>query len=78
MNENSITRLTKWLPLLILGVGIVATWTTLKNTSAAQEEKITSLETRTRAAEVSNNQILVQLSQIQSDLSWIRKSLDKK
>jgi hypothetical protein len=78
MNEKKFTNLSKWIPLLILGAGVIASWTTLNNNASVQEGKIKSLEARASMVESSNNQVLVQLSQIQADLSWIRNALGKK
>lgn len=55
-------------------VGVIVTWANLQNADATSLKRIDVLEQRMGTLQT----IEVQLSQIQTDLIWIRKSLDAK
>lgn len=83
MNRDSQEKRTlrflkeNWMGIVFIA-GLIVTWTNLKNTQANSQERITSLETKVASVDASQNEILVQLSQIQTDVSWLRKESDLK
>lgn len=61
-----------------LFVTIVSTWTGFTNADTLHNSRLNALEAKTSAIEGSNTQILSQLSQIQTDLMWIKSLFEKK
>lgn len=67
------TFLVKYWPLIAAIAGIIVMWTTTNNTVASDTDRITTVEAKQQAYDSAQTQVLVQLSQIQSDLTWIKQ-----
>lgn len=65
-----------WL-LLAFFAGLVTTWVNFQNVQESASNKIATLEQHMSSVDTNQSQILVQLAQIQTDLSWIRKQIQK-
>jgi len=65
-----------WVILFFIA-SLIVTWTRFEVSLGTLEERVVTLETRSEKSIEVQNQILVQLSQIQTDLSWIRSNLAK-
>lgn len=63
-----------WLILAFL-VSVIVTWTNFINADDRAEVRLTKLEDESVYQQKSQTQILTQLSQIQTDLSWIKTKL---
>lgn len=70
--QNGIGTLLKYWPVILFIAGLIMTWTNFKNQTSANEDRLTKLEARAIAWDNNQNEILVQLSQIQADLAWIK------
>jgi hypothetical protein len=57
--------------LIAFTVGIITTWANFINADAQADKRLTNLETKTESIK----SIEVQLSQIQTDLQWIKLNL---
>jgi peptidoglycan hydrolase CwlO-like protein len=63
--------------LIIVVVGVIISWANLQNADARAAERITAIEKQHIELGAVQTQIQVQLSQIQTDLSWIRTRIGK-
>ena len=68
----------KFLPIILVAAGVVASFVTLQNQVAGASERLVKVEDQQRADDKTNTQILVELSGIRSDLTWIKSSLANK
>ena len=75
--EKTLNQTLKYWPLVIAIVGIITMWVTIQKDQESTFTRINTLEAKTQSIDISNNQILVQLSQIQADLSWIKLNIKK-
>lgn len=71
-NRKSINLLQYW-QVIVAVVLIIASFVTVQNRQANADDRIDKVEKKQASADTANTQILVQLSAIQSDLSWIRE-----
>lgn len=80
--ETSMDKIRKnWMIIIFfvsLSVTVIASWARLTQADVVHDSRITVLEARTASIESSNTQILSQLSQIQTDLAWIKNIFDNK
>jgi hypothetical protein len=74
MNSKLLSNLKEYWFMIAFIVGVIVTWANLQNADATSLKRIDVLEQRMGTLQT----IEVQLSQIQTDLIWIRKSLDAK
>jgi hypothetical protein len=73
--QNIFTGIIKYLPLITLAVMSIFAWANLNNTINNNDKRITALEASDRVSRDAQNQMLIQLSQIQADLGWIKNQL---
>lgn len=59
--------------LIVFTIGIITTWANFINADAQAEKRLGNLENKTQSISV----IEVQLSQIQTDLAWIKLMLSQ-
>lgn len=81
-HETTRTSPTQWILkywVLIVALFLtVGAWTTLNNKVQSQGLDIEGLKASNVSAVATNNQILVQLSAIQTDINWIREKIKDK
>lgn len=68
----------KYWQLIIAIIMVVAGWVTIQNKQASADLRIEKIEVAQLTSNAKNTEILVQLSGIQSDLSWIKATLANK
>lgn len=61
--------------IIIAIVMIIAGWVSIQNKQANADLRLDKVETKQIANDETNTKILVQLSAIQSDLSWVKSAL---
>ena len=61
--------------VIVFVFSMVVAWTNLGNAVTQSSERITALEIKSIAIDKSQNQILVELAGIKSDLLWIRDKI---
>lgn len=76
-SNKFITILSKWWFVLAFAVSMIVMWTNLQGQVVTNTKDIASL--RSEYIEVTSNQtqIQVQLSQIQTDILWIKNTLSR-
>lgn len=74
---NFLAASIKYLPLITVIAMMILAYGSLRDTSANSEKRITALELSDRQSRDVQSQMLVQLSQIQTDLKWLRERLQK-
>jgi hypothetical protein len=75
IKPNVFTGIIKYLPLITIAALAFMAWGDLRTTNGANEKRLTTLEMSDRTSRDTQNQMLVQLSQIQADLGWIKNQL---
>lgn len=70
--KSPLKSLLIYWPLIVAVVGLIIGWTTFQLKLETVINRIATVETKASASEAINNQILTQLSQIQTDISWIK------
>lgn len=68
----------KYWQLIVALFLIISGWVTIQNRQANAELRLEKVETSQLTSNADNTKILVQLSGIQSDLSWIKATLANK
>lgn len=65
-----------WMIIIFIFSSVVI-WTTQRNTVDGHTDEIKSLKLSDTIISSQNNQILVELAGIRSDLSWLKQNLNK-
>lgn len=80
-HELALTKktdiLVKYWPIIVSIVLLIGAWFTLKTSVDANTGNISKLQTHQETIDTNQTQILVQLSQIQADISWVKERLNK-
>ncbi len=74
---EQVKSLQKYWQLIALGVAFITAWANIQSTIKNIEVRTGVLETKLEAQTAQNIQILVQLSQMQTDLQWIKSRLSQ-
>jgi len=64
-------------PIIMALIALIVAWTKFGSRLSESEERIGTLEAKSTLSNEKQNQIMIQLSQIQADLMWIRRTLDQ-
>ena len=76
-NQDSKSSVLKYWPIIIALLGIAVSWGVMQTTEANTQDRLSKVETRQNDIDTSQTQILVQLSNISTDISWIKLNLKK-
>lgn len=74
-SRNFWDKALRYWPLILAFVGILISWISFGYTDADAQKRILSLENRTQQIDTDQNLIQAQLSQIQTDIQWIKNNL---
>jgi hypothetical protein len=74
-SKNFIQQIKDNLPLIVITVGIIITWANFSNADVQASGRLSKLELTAESDRVTQTQMLTQLSQIQTDILWIRQTL---
>lgn len=75
---GTLNKIVQYWPILIFLVAIIVTWVNFKNADATADMRLTKTEIKLVEIDTSQNDILVHLSQIQTDLAWLKDKLNAK
>ena len=64
-------------PIILALIALIVAWTKFGTRLSESEARIGILEGKITQSDEKQNQIMIQLSQIQADLLWIRRTLDQ-
>ena len=78
IDNKWVSRLVTYWPIIIAIVVVIAGWVNFGNADSNMSIRVGELEEAQKITLVSQQVIQVQLGQIQTDLSWIRKALNVK
>lgn len=67
----------KYWQLVAICIALITAWVNIQNSVKQLEARTTANESKIETQIAGQNEIKVQLSQIQTDLIWIRKTLEK-
>jgi hypothetical protein len=73
--KTPINLLLKYWPLIMVVISVIIMFANQSSSIENNTERITALELSDRASRDAQNQMLVQLSQIQTDIQWIKNQL---
>lgn len=68
----------KYWQILVLALAIISFWINTQNNLTGLDDRTAKVEAKVELQSIAQNDIKVQLSQIQTDILWIRKSIEKK
>ena len=77
-DNKLVSRLVTYWPIVIAIVVVIAGWVNFGNADSNMSIRVGELEEAQKITLVSQQEIQVQLGQIQTDISWIRKALNVK
>jgi len=72
---NILQILVRYWVLIVVVFVTISAWVTLSNKVDSHTDDIKSLKASDIATTAINNQILVELAKIQSDLSWLKQNI---
>ena len=75
---GTLNKIVQYWPILIFLVAIIVTWVNFKNADATADMRLTKTEIKLVEIDTSQENILVHLSQIQTDLAWLKDKLNAK
>lgn len=70
--KNVLYFIREYWVLIAVIIGLITTWTNLKSNQVQANDRISVLETKDIDFDKNQNLISVQLSQIQTDLVWLK------
>jgi Tfp pilus assembly protein PilN len=72
-----VTIIEKYWTVIVTFIGVVVSYTTLRNQNTEQEKRICHLEAKMESVDTIQAEIKVALAEIQLDLKWIKQSLNR-